>query len=319
MRNRPFPVITATARGHGRTYDRTFDWAYEEPEPPQPPALGGLIPVVWDGLWLNSGDQDDGLCTVVTNVDGWLDSPPVQGNDVSRVISDGAAWGPKVLNQRTITIHGAATGPRVLLGQLRDELAVRAASREPAELVIGDYDLERVLTADVRAGTNGYRHRPLGSTGFAYEVTVTAADPVLYAGRWQSATLTNATDEGSGREYPREYPWRYALPSLPNSALLPNGGNHPAPVYALYRGPLSESTLTAAGNGIIRLAALSDGMEVLVHTATLTAEAGGGVSRASYLLPGCRPMAIPAGTSQRWYLRSAGQGSISLAWRSAWV
>jgi len=207
--------------------------------------------------------------------------------------------------------------------------------------VIGDYDLERVLTADVRAGTNGYRHRPLGSTGFAYEVTVTAADPVLYAGRWQSATLTNLGDGVTGREYPRRYMpdpdpeppeqpeqpeprntgggWRYGQPFLPNSALLVNGGNHPAPVYALYRGPLAESTLIAAGNGIIRLAALADGMEVLVHTATLTAEAGGGVSRASYLLPGCRPMTVPPKTTQRWYLRSAGQGSISLAWRSAWV
>lgn len=319
MRRRPFPVITATASGHGRTYEREFDWAYEEPEPPQPPALAGLIPVVWDGLWLNSGDQPDGLCTVVTSVEGWLDSPPVQGNDVQRVISDGSAWGPKVLNQRTIVIHGAATGPRDLLGRLRDDLAVRTAAQEPAELLIGDYDLERVLTADVRAGTGAYRQRPLGSSGFSYEVTLTAADPALYAGQWQSATLTNAGDAASGREYPREYPWRYGLPSLPNSAILRNAGNHPAPVFALYRGPLTESTLIAAGNGIIRLAALDEGMEVLVHTATLAAEAAGGVSRASYLLPGCRPMAVPPATMQRWYLRSAGQGSVTLAWRSAWV
>ena len=322
MDRRPFPAIVPSASGYassGRTYNREFDWAYEEPEPPQPPALSGLIPVVWDGLWLNSGDQADGLCTVVTDVEGWLDSPPVQGNDVQRVISDGAAWGPKVLNQRTIVIHGAATGPRVLLGQLRDQLAARTARREPTELVIGDFDLERVLTADVRAGTSGYRQRPLGSSGFTYEVTLTAADPILYAGRWQTATLTNQGDAASGREYPREFTWRYALPYLPNSALMGNRGNHEAPVYALYRGPLGQSSLTAAGNGVIRVAALDAGMEVLVHTATLTAETQGGISRASYLLPGCRPMAIPAGASQRWFLRGTGEGSLELAWRSAWV
>jgi hypothetical protein len=319
MTRRPFPFLAGTRSGYGRGYDRTYSWAYEEPEPPQPPALGGLIPVVWDGLWLNSGDQDDGLCSAVTNVEGWLDSPQVNGNDVQRVISDGAAWGPKVLQARTITITGMATGPRVLLGRLRDELARRAASRDPAELLIGDYDLERVLTADVRAGTEGYRQTPLGSSGFRWQVTLTAADPILYAGRWETAILTNLGDGSSGREYPREFPWRYALPYLPNSALLGNRGNHEAPVYARYEGPLAESTLTAVGNGIIRVAALDAGMQILVHTATLAAEAPGGLSRASYLLPGCRPMAVPAGASQRWALRSVGQGSVTLGWRSAWV
>ena len=313
--SRPPANLAADTRG----YDRSFDWAYVEPEPPQPPGAGPLIPVIWDGLWLNVGDRDDGLCVVVTGVEGWLDSPPFNGNDVSRVISDGSAWGPKVLNSRTIVIHGAAAGPRALLGQFRDELTARAASREPAELLIGDYDLQRVLTADVRAGTDAYRHTALGRGGFRYQVTVTAADPLLYAAQWQTAILTNLGDELSGREYPREYGWAYGLPSLPNSALLANAGNHETPVYAVYRGYLSQSTLTATRNGIIRLAQLEDQMEILVNSGTLTAEAAAGMSRASYILPGSRPMLIPARTAQRWSLRAVGQGSVSLAWRSAWA
>ncbi len=31
--------------------------------------LRPLIPVVWDGLWLNTGDQDNGLCLVVEDID----------------------------------------------------------------------------------------------------------------------------------------------------------------------------------------------------------------------------------------------------------
>jgi hypothetical protein len=303
--------LTVPTRG----YERGFDWAYELP--PSPP-LRPMIPVVWDGLWLNTGDQDNGLCLVVERVDGWLDSPPLNGNDVARVISDGAAWGPKVLGPRSVTITGAAAGPRDLLGQLRDELAARAANRAPVLLAIGDFDLGRVLTADVRAGTEQYRHTPLGSGGFRYQVTVTAADPALYDGTWQQAILTNVT-EATGRDYPREYPWGYAAPYIPNSAILRNAGNADAPVYALYAGPLAESVLTAGAGGLIRIAPIDDGMQLLVSTATLIAEAEGGVSRASYILPGSRPMLVEPRSSARWFLRSVGRGTVTLAWRSTWA
>jgi|HubBroStandDraft_3_1064219.scaffolds.fasta_scaffold06424_2 hypothetical protein len=305
------PVGLTPTRG----YDREFTWGYERAAPP--PARP-LIPVVWDGLWLNTGDQGNGLCLVVERITGWLDSPPLDGNDVERVISDGAAWGPKVLRQRTIVITGAAAGPRDELGRIRDQLAARAASREPVLLAVGDFDLGRVLTADVRAGTELFRHTPLGSAGFRYQVAVTAADPALYDGTWQSATLTNTT-EGTGREYPREYGWQYASPYVANSALLRNTGNYAAPVYALYEGDLLESALADNRSGIIRLARVDAGMRILVSTATLVAEAEGGLSRASYLLPGSRPMTVPPGSASRWFLRSAGRGSVTLAWRSTWV
>jgi hypothetical protein len=298
-----------------RGYERDFDWVYALPsrEPARPP-----IPVVWDNLWLNTGDQDNGLCLVVENITGWLDSPPVDGNDVDRVISDGAAWGPKVRRARQVVITGAAAGPRAELGKLRDQLAARAANREPVLLAVGDFDLGRVLTADVRAGTDAYRHTPLGSAGFRWQVTLTAADPALYHGTWQTATLTNIS-EGTGREYPRGYSWHYASPYVGNSALLRNEGNADCPVYALYTGQLTESALTDNRSGIIRIAHLDDRVQILVSTASLIAEAEGGLSRASYILPGSRPMIVPPGSSVRWFLRSAGGGSITLAWRSTWV
>jgi hypothetical protein len=300
-----------------RGYDRGFDWTYEAPavEPSRT-----LIPVVWDGLWLNTGDQETGLCLVVENITGWLDSPPLDGNDVARVISDGAAWGPKVLGPRSIVITGAVTGPRQEMGRFRDQLAVRAANREPVLLEVGDYDLERVLTADVRAGSEMYRHTPLGPTGFRWQVTLTAADPALYDAAWQTVTLGNLFETDTGREYQRTYQWRYNSPYVGNSGVLRNAGNYPAPVYALYAGDLAESLLTDNGqSGIIRVARVEAGMEILVSTATLTAEAAGGVSRASYILPGSRPLFVPPLDTSRWFLRSTGYGSVTLVWRSAWV
>jgi hypothetical protein len=308
--NRALPVRLPV-----RGYERGFDWTYAMPprEPVRQP-----VPVVLDGLWLNTGDQATGLCVIVEDLTGWLDSPPIDGNDVDRVISDGAAWGPKVLRSRSITISGAATGPRYELGRFRDELTMRAANREPVQLAVGDWDLQRVLTADVRAGTELYRHRPLGSSGFRYQLTLTAADPALYQGTWQTATLTNLTADDTGRDYPREFPWKYALPYISNQTILRNDGNYDAPVHVLYTGDLTESNLTDGASGI-RVAALESNVQILVATASLTAEAEGGLSRASYILPGSRPMWVPARSSARWFLRAGGQGSVLLAWRSTWV
>lgn len=304
-----------------RQYDRVFDWVYELPEPgpprPRQPAFE-LIPVMWDGLPLNTGDQENGLCSVVENVEGWLDSPPLDGNDQARALADGSVWGPKTLGARFITISGAAAGPRELLGWLRDQLAARAANRAPVELSITDGGLQRTLSADVRAGTEHYRQTWICPTAFRWQVTVSAADPLLYGTAWEQVVLTEEAED-SGRRYQREYLWRYGHPWTPNSAVLANAGNWPAPVWALYEGDLTVSTLTDDEGGIIRLAQMPAEMHIRVATATLSAEAEGGLSRASFILPGSRPMLIPAGSAARWHLYAAGRGQVTLAWRHTWV
>jgi hypothetical protein len=302
--------VTYTYR---RRYDRRFDWAYDARNlPPPVDSSGGLISVLWDGLALNTDDPG-----IVENVEGWDDTAPVDGNDASRSISDGAAWGPKTLAPRVVVIHGAATGPREQLVWFRDQLAARTAARRPAELSVSVG--QRTLVAEVRAGTEQYRQTPLGKYGFRYVVTLTAADPLLYDGTWQTAQLTTGGGIATGRGYPTEYPWQYASASLPNTARMPNAGNHDAPVYALYEGDLSESRLTSDQGGIIRLAALGAQMQVRVATASLTAEAAGGLSRASFVLAGSRPMQLAALGTARWSLYAAGGGSVLLSWRSAWA
>lgn len=295
-----------------RAYDRRFDWAYD-PRLLAPPAVGGgLVGVLWDGLSLNTDDPG-----IVEDVEGWEDSPPLDGHDAPRSIADGAAYGPKTLAARQITIHGAATGQRDRLQWFRDELTARAAARDPAELVISIGD--RTLVAEVRAGTERYRQSPLGRTGFRYQVVLTAADPLLYEGEWRSATLRLGSGDDTGRTYPTEYPWHYAVAYLPNAARLANSGNHDAPVYALYVGPLAESRLVSDQGGIIRLAELGDQMAIRVATATLTAEAEGGLSRASYVLPGSQPMTLAPSSTARWSLYSVGTGLVTLGWRSAFI
>jgi hypothetical protein len=203
-------------------------------------------------------------------------------------------------------------------------------------------------------------------------VTLTAADPLLYAQAWSEAVLVTTTTGETGRRYdppfsgwwpPRDdgqpgpgvwvpppeppgwdeetdgvwspeppappkdpgaaetraYPnWRYAAPWTPNTAVLTNDGNVETPVYALYEGDLTQTTLTDDAGGIIIMAPLVSGMSITVSTATLGAETVGGLGRASFILPGSRPMMLPPGTS-RWHLYGAGYGRVTLAWRSAWA
>jgi hypothetical protein len=317
------PMIAPRVLGSlrkARRYDRGFDWTYAAP-PPGPEATSGalLVPIIWDGLPLNTGDDPaTGLCIVVEQVTGWLDSPPLNGNDAARVISDGAAWGPKTLGARIVTITGVAIGPRDQLGAFRDQLGARAAARQPASLSITDGGTERTLTALVRADTDAWKQTWVTPTCYRYQFSVTAADPVLYDDTWQQATLDLSLGS-TGRVYQRTYGWSYGSPFLPNSALLQNDGNWPTPVYCLYSGDLSSSTLAdEAGNSIL-FAAVGAGMQIWLDTSTLTAQAAGGLSRASYVLPGSVPMTIEPASTERWHLYASGGGSVALAWRSAWV
>ena len=72
-----------------RRYDRAVQPRRGRYAPePRAPSEGRdtLVPVEWDGLSLNTGDQGDGgLCSVIENVEGWVDSPPLNGNDAARV------------------------------------------------------------------------------------------------------------------------------------------------------------------------------------------------------------------------------------------
>jgi hypothetical protein len=311
--------MSTPTRTPPRRYGLDKVWSYQAAQPVPDPGAN-LIPVYWGGLPLNGGDDPNtGLCSVIENVTGWLDSPPLNGNDAARAVADGSAWGPKTLGARTIVLSGACTGPRPQLGAMRDQLAALACSRDTAPLAITDSGVGRTLTADTRAGTDQFQLTWLSPIAYRWQVTLTAADPVLYEDTWQQAELITTTPGGSGRTYQRTYGWQYASPTLPNSALLPNSGNWPAPVYVLYTGDLSASVLTDESGGVINVDVLQPGSQLALDTSTLTAQAAGGLSRASFILPGSVPMLIPPAMTVRWHLHATGAGSLVLSWRSAWV
>lgn len=327
-----------------REYDLTFNRVYRVPAvpPPEPgepgapppgPDRGGLVSVLWDGLELNAGNEPGGFTAIVENLEGWHDSPPVTGNDTARELADGGWYGHKVLGPRTVTVTGAAAGPRARLMRWRDELTARACGRAPAELRVGDPWLHTALSAQVRTGQDQFKHAFFaGPTGFRYQVQMTAADPRLYEQDWHQLVLTTRTAADAGRGYPRgrparpaagdgepSFPWEYGSAYPPGSAgYLANDGNAPAPVMALYEGDLAASRLADDEGSAILLAPVGPGVAILVQTAELTATAEGGAPRHAFIQPGSRPLAVPAFSTARWHLYSTGSGTVTLAWRCAW-
>lgn len=326
--------MTEPDRGYSRPYDRVYALPAEpaEPAPPGPgEGAGALVPVRWAGFDLNPGHVDEWFTAVVTNVEGWYAGPPADGHDTERALTDGAAWGLKTLGAREVTISGAAAGPPAGLMSWRDRLAWLAALREPAELAVSEPQTGVTRTALVRAGTGALAHEFLGgSAAFRYQLTVTAADPLLYGDAWHEAVLANVSAAESGRPYGRLYRhprdeegplngWAYGLPDPPHSsAYLANAGSAPAPVYATWAGDMSASRLTD-GTGSILVDALAAGALVGVDTATLAAEGPGGAPRGSLILPGSRPLTVPAFSTALWHLYATGSGTVTLAWRDTWA
>jgi hypothetical protein len=199
----------------------------------------------------------------------------------------------------------------------REDLAQRAAAREPAALEVTDPPAE-TLTALVRADSDSFQWAPLGGrAGFTWTVSLTAADPRVY-GQWREATLKNTGETYTGRRYDRAYPWRYGESVTPNAVVLDNPGNAPAPVFALFTGRLQAGYITD-GTRQIRMREIPEGVQILVNTETLAASAEGGATRASYIQPGSQPMVLAPHSQTRWTLQSSQEGNVVLSWRPAWT
>lgn len=278
--------------------------------------------VIWDGMecspgHVNPDDEDPRrlFTLAVTEVEGWHDGPAKESNMVSRVLADGAGWGRPQLRERRITIKGKAAGPHGDLMALRDELAGKAAGREPADLMISDWSHgRRHATVLADEDTFGFEFFG-GDQGATWQITFTAADPRLY-GDWQNAVISPAHAE-TGRTYPRTYPWSYGPGLTPNQALLRNPGNITTTAYALYTGPLAASRLTD-GHRSVHVRALGDGEQLHVDTGSLQATAPGGLSRGSKILPGSQPLEVACGET-RWSLYATGTGHVEIGWRAAWA
>jgi hypothetical protein len=302
-----------------RAYNRLFGWTYGAA--PRGVGTAPSIPIEWGGVPLNIGDLETGLFMCVENLEGWLDSPPLQGNDQARAVADGSAWGPKVLNARVITITGVCLGPRDQIRAARDALGSLAAERVPMDFVVADPDMDTSLTASTRADTDALKLTPLANQGFRYQVTLTAADPLLY-GDWQQVILAPGAGGATGRIYGKGYPWAYGSGTIPTSGTLANEGNVDAPALALYQGDLASPELSDDAGSAIYLSDVGAGMEIQVDTARLQAIAAGGLSRASYIQPNSVPMLIPAQSQIGWHLgatSASGSGQVIVAWRPAWA
>jgi hypothetical protein len=268
--------------------------------PTAAPLTTDLIPVTLAGIELNAGDPGDGVFRLVTNVDGWYGTPPLNGNDLARNLTDGAIFGTKAR-----------------------QLAALCAGYEPVDLIISENYLDDAgdyleLAATVRADSSSLVLAWVAPNAFTWQAEFTSADARLYDSDWLTETLTTGGGGATGRAYPWQPPRLYAAADIPSAAYLANNGSVDAPAYVTYSGPFNSGSQLTDGTSSIYLGALLAGETVTVETETLTAYAPGGATRASYILAGSQPMMIPAGGTT-WHLYATGSGSVEINWRGAFA
>jgi hypothetical protein len=244
-------------------------------------------PVTWDGLALNPlADDANGVLCVVEDVTGWYDSPDYDGHDTALVLSDGSLTGPKTAAARTVTINGSAVGPPPALALFRDQLVTRAARLVPADLMIPDA-AGRYMTASVRCDSDGFKHTFSGPGLFAWQLTLTAADPRKYGTSYDGNLAPVSV--GTGWRYAQAGDWRVGVtvPANGNApydwvmtmlGLVPTGGavSHNAFCYTYNGGSATSLVLSSyvgaklVDNGDVALLLLVADRPVKVLTVTDT-------------------------------------------------
>ena len=279
-----------------------------------------MVPVTINGLDFNYHVPDPrATMFVVEKVEGFYDTPDVDTHDEDLILSDGSLRGSTIIKSREIVVSGGVIGDPDSISNARDTLAALAASRGEMPLEIGNPYVGRTMISYVHSSA-GLRCEFLNSNAIRYQLTFRASDPRLYAGGVESSTVAMFTG-GTGRIYPRTYPWNYGAGPVPGAANVWNYGNIAAPVTLDYYGPLTETRLvTTYSDAFIRVAPLLDGERLTVYSDTLAAVVlPSYTSRASYVLSGSSPMLIPALSSPQWQVLGSGYGYVVLSWRSTWI
>lgn len=279
----------------------------------------------WD--WSFNGVAFGGTAEIqVAEVSGWLDLPDVRSGDTPRTGKHGLAPGRDLAGGRTIRfsceVHtGDPTATEAIVAPLRTVLTIG----EDEYPLIGQTPGLPALQVMCRPRR---RAQPLqwdASIGAArLELEFVATDPLLYDAVESTASTGLGTLTG-GLSFPAAAPFVFGTSGSSAVMSCPNDGPFPAPWTATFTGPLTAPELVHLESGY-RLsfpsAVLAAGESLVVSSKSATVLLNGTASRYSWLAStsqwfDLQPAAV--GTNSVLLLGSAGAGSVTMAWRSAWI
>lgn len=155
------------------------------------------------------------------------------------------------------------------------------------------------------------------------ECRFVATDPLIYSNVESSASTGLSTAVG-GLSFPATAPFVFGSAGTGNTMSCPNDGNTATSWVATFTGPLIAPELVHVGSGkriSLTGASLAAGETLVVdsgpgkHTVLYM----GTTSRYSWLAAASQWFDLEPGANSVTLLGASGAGSVSIAWRSAWI
>lgn len=153
------------------------------------------------------------------------------------------------------------------------------------------------------------------------ECRFVATDPRIYANAPSSATTGLSTSSG-GLTFAAAAPFVFGTGGAGSTMACPNAGTFTTPWTATFTGPLVAPTLTHVTTGkaiILSGASLAAGDTLVVDSAAKTILLNGTASRYSWLAGTSQWFDLDPGANSVNLTGASGAGTVTLAWRSAWI
>lgn len=255
---------------------------------------------------------------------GLLETPSIRVGDVPRAQAHGVIAGLDWMNSLAISFD------ILVLGSSRTDAEVKLAA-----LLAAFAPEQSNVALDVRISGSPSEYRLYGrprgvqtalGRGFLSgtiraRAEFLATDPRKYSTTEQTASTGLATSSG-GLTFPASAPFVFGSGGSGSTMSCPNDGTFAAPWVATFAGPLVAPTLTHVDSGkalILSGANIAAGETLIVDSLARTILLNGTASRYSWLAATSQWFDLSPGTNSVNLTGASGSGTVSLAWRSAWV
>jgi len=255
---------------------------------------------------------------------GLLGTPRIRSADIERAQAHGMIAGRDWMGSRAVVFDITVLGS----GQADGETKLN-------ELLEAFAPSETDIALDVRISGNPAEYRmygrPRGVDDNLGRMTLTgkmrarcefvATDPLRYSTTEQSTSTGLATSSG-GLTFAASAPFVFGTGGSGSTMSCPNDGTFAAPWVATFTGPLVAPTLTQVGTGkalILSGASLAAGETLVVDSKRHTVLLNGTASRYSWLAAASQWFDLLPGANSINLTGASGSGTVSIAWRSAWV
>lgn len=265
-----------------------------------------------------------GVALSLVELDGVYSTPDVRTSDVDRARAHGQWAGVDLLGGRTITATIQAIAPhpdepewQAVQGLLRavgpeDTLGIQLSG------FAGGVEVQtqaRIRRLNIPVDVERYQ---FGVPQITVEWHCT--DPRFYSATESSTTVPVSAPAGAGMTFDATFDLSFGGP-LPSGVIdATNDGNFEAPWVVEFEGPVTNPRIehVATGQTLRFVGSVGGGQTLRVDSLARTVTLDG-ASRYSWLTPGSQWFDLVPGANEVRLAASAGSGSGTLTFRSAWI